>query len=78
MDPTAKFVACGKDKDNKPLPDLLSSSSKHWPHNYATAMGWYQTSTGYIFSLPLITATQMTAKLESCRVRYVKMLLYHW
>jgi hypothetical protein len=69
LDPTARFKSRGLGPDKKPLPDLTSSSCPHWPHNYASATGWYQTSTGYIFSLPPITAKQLHSRLESRRNR---------
>lgn len=59
IDPAAKFISRGKTKDGTPLPHLDSSSNDHWPRNYASASGWYQTSTGYIFSQPPITEQQL-------------------
>jgi hypothetical protein len=72
MDMVTKFEAWGLDKDQKRLPDLTSSLSPHWPHNYVTLMGWYKTSIGYIFSLPPIFETQLQIRLESCRYRFLK------
>jgi hypothetical protein len=69
LDPTAKFMSRGLGPDKNPLPPLTSSSCPHWPHNYASATGWYQTTTGYIFSLPPISEKQLQSRLDARRNR---------
>jgi hypothetical protein len=64
LDPTAKFVSRGFDKDNKPFPDLTSSNDKHWSQKYATAQNWYQISSGFLFSQPPISERSLQARLE--------------
>jgi len=55
LDASAKFMSRGFKPDNTPLPPLTSSKCTIWPHNYSTAVGWFQTFMAYILNLPQIT-----------------------
>lgn len=69
LDPTAVFVSRGLQPDNTPLPNLDSAESPHWPVQYASVVGWFQSSTSYVFKQNPITETQLRNRLETRRNR---------
>jgi hypothetical protein len=69
LDPSAVFVSRGLKPDKTPLPNLDSSKSPYWPTTYASAIGWFQSSTGYVFKQKPVSETQLAARLETRRNR---------
>jgi hypothetical protein len=69
LDPSAVLVSRGLKPDKTPLPNLNSSKSPHWPTTYASAIGWFQSSTGYVFKQKPVSETQLAARLETRRNR---------
>jgi hypothetical protein len=69
LDPSAVFISRGLKPDHTPLPNLDSPTSPHWPITYATAVGWFQSSTGYVFKQKPVTESELAARLETRRNR---------
>jgi len=65
LDPSAVFVSRGVKSDNTPLPNLSSVENPHWPETYAAALGWFQSSNGYVFKQTPITETQLNNRLDT-------------
>jgi hypothetical protein len=65
LDPAAKLISRGFDKDGKPYPDLVSPSDKHWPKKYTSAQYWFQILSGYLFSQPPISEKTLQARIET-------------